>query len=114
MGATIVERLAECAAMIEDLSQRISRIQTGEVQHQARFAGGSWEDITPEMLVLYERLLQNQTFLAEDLRGRLTSGDSLSHLPWPHKKAGHRGSNIRRCSTSVSAPISDDLDRSDT
>ena len=40
MGATIVERLAECAAMIEDLSQRISRIQTGEVQHQARFAGG--------------------------------------------------------------------------
>jgi hypothetical protein len=56
--------------------QRISRIQTGEVQHQARFAGGSWEDITPEMLVLYERLLENQTFLAEDLRGRLSSGDS--------------------------------------
>jgi hypothetical protein len=76
MGATIVERLAECAAMIEDLSQRISRIQTGEVQHQARFAGGSWEDITPEILVLYERLLENQKFLAEDLRGRLSSGDS--------------------------------------
>jgi hypothetical protein len=76
MDATVVERLAECTAMIEDFSQRISRIRAGEVQHQAKFSGGSWENITPEMLAMYERLLDAYKFFAADLRDRLDRGES--------------------------------------
>lgn len=72
MGATTVELLAECTAMMEDFSQRISRIRAGEVQHQARFVGGSWEDITSDMLVLYARVLESQKVFAEELRSRLS------------------------------------------
>jgi hypothetical protein len=76
MGTTIVERLTECAGQIEDLSQRISRIRSGEIEHQARFGGGAWLDITPEVLAFYERLLETHKFYAADLREQIGHGES--------------------------------------
>jgi len=76
MDTSLVERLAECVGQIEEFSQRISRIQAGEVHHQAKFGDGPWEDVTEIALAHYERLLENYKYFAEDLRRRIDSGES--------------------------------------
>lgn len=76
MEKSLVQRLAECAEQIEECSQRISRIRAGAVQHQARFDGGPWLDITEVTLDHYERLLDTYKYWAADLRRRIDRGES--------------------------------------
>ncbi|MGY5808302.1 hypothetical protein ACXHXG_11335 [Rhizobium sp. LEGMi198b] len=76
MDKSLVERLADCVGQIEEFSQRISRIQAGEIQHQAKFGDGPWEDITAIVLTHYEDMLENYKYFAEDLRRRIDKGKS--------------------------------------
>ncbi|MDL2410572.1 hypothetical protein PY650_34345 [Rhizobium calliandrae] len=76
MSTSLVERLTGCVGQIEEFSQRISRIQAGEVHHQAQFGDGPWEDITAIVLTHYEHLLEDYKYFAEDLRRRIENGES--------------------------------------
>ncbi|MDL2401299.1 hypothetical protein [Rhizobium mayense] len=76
MDTSLVERLTGCVGQIEEFSQRISRIQAGEIHHQAQFGDGPWEDITAIVLAHYERLLEDYKYFAEDLRRRIDNGES--------------------------------------